>query len=121
MQKFCNFHYLEKLKMNHVNDCETGNRELVVSIKKSETIDLMDYTDSGVQGVNDSLMQCFYLTKTMLRTVRDSSLGLTGVFLEGISWVVIILTFPFSLLVCFKVYNIFNIVFTQYRVTQGCD
>lgn len=112
--------------MNHVNDCETGNRELVVSIKKSETIDLMDYTDSGVQGVNDSLMQCFYLTKTMLRTVRDSSLGLTGVFLEGISWVVIILTFPFSLLVCFKVYNIFNVVFTQYRgcdafVTQGCD
>ena len=89
--------------MNHVNDCETGNRDLVVSIKKSETIDLMDYTDSGVQGVNDSLMQCLYLTKTMLRTVRDSSLGLTGVFLEGISWIVIILTFPFSLLVCFKV------------------
>ena len=51
MQKFCNFHYLEKLKMNHVNDCETGNRDLVVSIKKSETIDLMDYTDSGVQGL----------------------------------------------------------------------
>ena len=37
--------------MNHVNDCETGNMDMVVSIKKSETIDLMDYTDSGVQGL----------------------------------------------------------------------
>ena len=39
--------------MNHVNDCETGNMDMVVSIKKSETIDLMDYTDSGVQGLSD--------------------------------------------------------------------
>ena len=53
--------------MNHVTDCETGNRDLVVSIKKSETVDLMDYTDSGVQGVKVTLMQCMYLTKTMLR------------------------------------------------------
>ena len=53
--------------MNHVNDGDTGNRDLVVTIKKSETIDLMDYTDSGVQGVNVTLMQCMYLTKTMLR------------------------------------------------------
>ena len=68
MQKFCNFPYSENsLKMNHVTDGETGNRDLVVSIKKSETVDLMDYTDSGVQGVKVTLMQCMYLTKTMLR------------------------------------------------------
>ena len=68
MQKFCNLPYFENsLKMNHVNDGDTGNRDLVVTIKKSETIDLMDYTDSGVQGVNVTLMQCMYLTKTMLR------------------------------------------------------
>ena len=53
-EKVCNFPRLENFpKMNHVNDCETGNRDLVVSIKKSETIDLMDYTDSGVKGLND--------------------------------------------------------------------
>ena len=40
--------------MNHVNDCEIGNRDLVVSIKKSETIDLMDFTDSGAKGVKDT-------------------------------------------------------------------
>ena len=71
LQKFCNFPYSEnRLKMNNVNDCETGIRDLVASIKKSETIDLMDYTDSGVQGVNVTLkamLVCLYLTKTMLR------------------------------------------------------
>ena len=52
-EKVCNFPRLENFpKMNHVNDCEAGNRDLVVSIKKSETIDLMDYTDSGVKGLN---------------------------------------------------------------------
>ena len=43
--------------MNHIHDCETGNRDLVVSIKKSETVDLMDYTDSGVQGENDKFLK----------------------------------------------------------------
>ena len=37
--------------------------------------------------------------------IRESESGLMGFFLEGISWIVIILTFPFSLLVCFKVSN----------------
>ena len=46
------------LKMNHVNDCEIGNRDLVVSIKKSETIDLMDFTDSGAKGVKDTCTAC---------------------------------------------------------------
>ena len=41
--------------MNHGMDLETGHRDLVISIKKSETVDLMDYTDSGVQGKKNKI------------------------------------------------------------------
>ena len=71
--------------MNHRVGSQTSDmQDLVVMIKKSETADLMDYTNSG-------------------NILRDERLGVCGYFLIGISWMVILLTFPISLLVCFKV------------------
>ena len=35
--------------------------------------------------------------------IRDTRLGVMGVVLETISWVVIVITFPLSMLFCFKV------------------
>jgi len=44
-----------------------------------------------------------------------------GLFLEGVSWIVIIMTFPFSLLVCFKVVTEYEraVIFRLGRLKKG--
>ena len=57
-----------------------------------------------------SVLSCQYrlchISKAPIRPsghIRDTRLGVMGVVLETISWVVIVLTFPLSMLFCFKV------------------
>ena len=57
-----------------------------------------------------SILSCQYrlchISKAPIRPsghIRDTRLGVMGVVLETISWVVIVLTFPLSMLFCFKV------------------
>ena len=93
-----------QVKMNYIVNSESDFNDLVVMIKKSETADLMDYTNSGQPGGR----KLFFPWKIFnwwrhSGHLRDEKIGFCGYFLIGLSWLVILLTFPFSLLVCFKV------------------
>ena len=74
--------------MNHMMDSESNDfRDMVVMIKKSETTDLMDYTNSGRGGLvfKDTVYRCSVtVTVQGVTEMRDSvcvvtsSLGFLG-------------------------------------------
>ena len=47
LSDICSCLCLVKVKMNYIVNSESDFNDLVVMIKKSETADLMDYTNSG--------------------------------------------------------------------------